>query len=402
MTAAGGEGATAFTARWAEWSALAVFALTPLIGYLAPLGFAPLVGLGGLIAAPALLRARRFDPWPVGALALLLAWMAISMRWSPFHAKHLSTSVLTRVGFDLLFGVAMIGAYAAMAKDAARRAAAVLAGATLLLALFLLADALAGARVYHFLKLLIGQPIGMDLARRNIAQAAYVVALLFWPTAQALGRLGWRTAAGPILLMAAAVVAAKMLLLADAPMYALLAGGLAWLAVRWLGATAARLLLLAGVLLFGLAPLLVVEGVRSGFFAWLHERLEASWDARLDIWSFVTRAIVEHPLRGWGVDASRSFGPSIPLHPHNGALQVWLELGAPGAILACVLVAWLSGALAALSRVSPSQAAAGAGGMTAYMVIGSLSFGVWQEWWVALGCLTVAALAVACRAWPAA
>ena len=55
-----------------------------------------------------------------------------------------------------------------------------------------------------------------------------------------------------------------------------------------------------------------------------------------------------------------------------------------------------------MARNNPSQAAAGAGALTAYLVIGGISFGVWQEWWVALGFLTVGCLAMLRRAWPAA
>ncbi len=34
--------------------------------------------------------------------------------------------------------------------------------------------------------------------------------------------------------------------------------------------------------------------------------------------------IADKPLQGWGLDASRMFGPGIVLHPHDAALQVWL------------------------------------------------------------------------------
>jgi len=144
----------------------------------------------------------------------------------------------------------------------------------------------------------------------------------------------------------------------------------------------------------------MLEGVRTGVMRFLHRHVAESWDARLDIWAYVSIVTAEHPLRGWGLDSSRTFGAAIPLHPHNAALQVWLELGAPGAALFGALVGWIAASLAVLARVQPSQAAAGAGALTAYLMIGALSFGVWQEWWVALGCLTVASLAVVRRAWP--
>ena len=90
-------------------------------------------------------------------------------------------------------------------------------------------------------------------------------------------------------------------------------------------------------------------------------------DARVAIWRFTTERVVERPWLGWGMDASRMWPGVIPLHPHNAALQVWLELGVVGAACAAVAIA--------------------------YLTIGALSFGVWQEWWLGLGVLA----AVTCQ-----
>ena len=40
------------------------------------------------------------------------------------------------------------------------------------------------------------------------------------------------------------------------------------------------------------------------------------------------------------------------------------------------------------------MAGAAAGAVAAYLVIGALSFGVWQEWWLGLGALTAGMIAV--------
>jgi len=204
----------------------------------------------------------------------------------------------------------------------------------------------------------------------------------------------------PVALMAAAVLAAQRLLGADAPLFALAAGGVVWASVRLLGPMAVRLLMAIAVAVFTLAPLLMLESVRTGLIGMMRAGLPESWSARLDIWTFVASQAAEHPLRGWGADASRTFGDAIPLHPHNAALQIWLELGAPGAALAGALIGWITACLAVMARTHPAHAAAGAAALTAYLVIGAVSFGVWQEWWVGLGLLTVAALAVVRRAWP--
>ncbi len=75
----------------------------------------------------------------------------------------------------------------------------------------------------------------------------------------------------------------------------------------------------------------------------------------------------------------------LPLQPHNAALQVWLDLGLLGAVLA----AWLAVALGiAAARIGPGAV----GALAAGAVTGMLSYGVWQEWWIGFALLVVAGL----------
>lgn len=76
---------------------------------------------------------------------------------------------------------------------------------------------------------------------------------------------------------------------------------------------------------------------------------------RLHIWKYTAEKIMEKPLLGWGAGASKRLGNDdvgnltdpkfgvlgepIPLHPHNGVLQIWLEFGAAGALMAFLLFA---------------------------------------------------------------
>ncbi len=390
--------------RWAGFVALFAVAWIAPLAYLAPLGFAPMVGLTGLLAVPLFLGPGRrwpFPLWPVAILVLLFGWAAVTRLWSPYVDTHgFAERTAFKIAMQAATAIAMIAAFSLLSRDAARKAAAVLVGALVLLSLVLLADTLGGVRLYRALKTMIGEPISYELGRRNIAQGCYVLALLFWPAAYAAGRMGWRVAIFPLGLMVVAIVMGERILLADAPFVAFIAAGAAWLAVRWLGPLTARLLTLCGIALFCLAPLVVQEGVRNGAIGVLHSFVPASWDARLDIWAFASGLVAEHPLRGWGLDASRGFGTAIPLHPHNGAIQIWLELGAVGAALTGALIGWIGSALTATSRINPSLAAAGAGSLTTYLVIGSLSFGVWQEWWLALGGLAAGCIVLVGRGWP--
>src|SRR5690606_35694197 len=57
-------------ADWCGWVLAGMFALTPLVGWLAPLGFAPLVALAGLLTLPAI-HLRR-DDWSTGIALVVL------------------------------------------------------------------------------------------------------------------------------------------------------------------------------------------------------------------------------------------------------------------------------------------------------------------------------------------
>jgi exopolysaccharide production protein ExoQ len=119
--------------------------------------------------------------------------------------------------------------------------------------------------------------------------------------------------------------------------------------------------------------------------------LDRSVQHRLQIWQFVTDRAMERPYAGWGLDASRrlpggkkltSLGEArLPLHPHNGILQVWLELGVPGVILLSLFVGYVVIGLAN-GRAPPTAAAVRIGMTLPAMIVGCLAFGIWQNWWV--------------------
>jgi len=235
---------------------------------------------------------------------------------------------------------------------------------------------------------MIGDPIRPDVARVKVSIATYALALLFWPASRILAWRGW---AGWGVILLIAIVGGSFALSSDAVLAALAASTVVWIMVRFTGEFGARVLVALVAAPFVFAPLLVLTGVSQGVFATLHRMVPASWDARLDIWAFAAGNIQHHPIRGWGLDASRMFGPAIPLHTHNSALQIWLELGAVGAALVGVFFAVLAYGIVRLTERSRGLGAMAAAALTSYVVIGGLSFGVWQEWWLALGALTLIA-----------
>jgi O-antigen ligase len=84
----------------------------------------------------------------------------------------------------------------------------------------------------------------------------------------------------------------------------------------------------------------------------------------------------------------------IPLHPHNGILQIWLELGALGAF---ILIGLLTGILRGIDRaaIGALEKAICHGVFTTAITLASVSFGIWQSWWLSaiflIAALTVAA-----------
>lgn len=342
-------------------------------------------------------------PWPRGAAAwagsALFAWGALSAAWALEPLRALGTSA--QIGGFVLLGAAACRAVAEDGEAEKRRLmAAACAGLAVGLLLAAL-DAATGNAVRAAVRGLDAVPPHLAFGLKPAASAM----ALWLPLAAAapgLSRL-WRgsvLAGGGAVLLLLPGESAKIAVVAAA-----LAGGAALLAPRLaprlLGAGLALAILLMPLVL---GPVLA-RGVPAGGIA-------PSAAHRLLIWDFAATRIAERPALGWGMEGSRAvpgrdanpspealgrFGLSnpaasrwelLPLHPHNGALQLWLELGLPGALSGAALAFLLGLAAARAARPAVATAALAAGAVTAM-----LSFGAWQEWWVGAELMAAAALA---------
>jgi O-antigen ligase len=343
-------------------------ALTPLFAWLGPLGFAPLLGLVGLLSLPALRIGAREAPLAVVLLAGV-AWAAFSGFWSVHRPDELEDSVALKLLLQLPLYWAAWAAARRADPELRRRALRIFAWGLAAYGALLLVEAFTDAAIYRGLRDLLNDPIRPDLARKNVAQGSFVLALL-WPVA----------AAGGFRAGAPAWLAAHKFL-SDAPVLAvglaILIGGLVWIWPR----SAPKILALGAAALVLLMPVLILAMYLQG----LGRHLPESWEQRVGYWTYAMQRIAEHPFRGWGLDASRAFSPYIQLHPHNGALQVWLELGVAGAVAAALAWAFVFRRMARDER--SLVAAATAGSACVYLFFGVVSFGVWQEWWLALAAL---------------
>lgn len=126
---------------------------------------------------------------------------------------------------------------------------------------------------------------------------------------------------------------------------------------------------------------------------------------RVNIWLSFDAAIHEDPILGAGFGASARLGETsiaqrVPPerrvlldvgHPHNAVLQIWVELGLIGALLAGA-VCFLT--LDAVARQSRVITALGLALMASAVAVAIIGHGAWQGWWVsALGASIVWLLA---------
>ena len=195
---------------------------------------------------------------------------------------------------------------------------------------------------------------------------------------------------------AAATLAALAIQQSDSGAAALgLAAAAAAYAMARLSRAATLALAAAGIVLsVALAPV-AGELMQGAIPAAWHERLKGSnSQARVDIWRSFGAAVREQPWLGAGFAAGSAFPESAGArrvdpayatllavgHPHNGALQLWTDLGAVGAALALVV---LGLTLRLVTSLPDDLFAPGIALMAAAVAVSLVGHGLWQGWWAA-------------------
>lgn len=374
--------------RTAEIARATMFALLAPAAAGGALALAPLVPFFGFVSwRPSLaLPALRKPPLYLLLLAAFIVWMAVTMLWGPENGRPAALQLAVTSAGGLMF---VRAAYAD--ADALRLTRAGVLAALTVLAILLSIEAAAGMPMNH-----AANPGNQDWQiAGNPGRGVVVLLCLLWGALALLAsRRAW-------LFCVAMLAAGGMLALQfgqSANIFAFAAGAAAfaggWLAPRiaiWAtsGGVAAWLLLAPF-----LSPLVTTRAALE---------LPYSWANRIEIWRYVSAQVLERPLFGWGLGAARAdeetiivFGrrvSAIPVHPHSGSLQIWLETGGVGAILAAAAIMAGGWALArAWGRYRPGAAAA-CGSMAAIGIIANVSFGIWQSWWHAAMLIAAAAVA---------
>lgn len=317
-------------------------------------------------------------PLAWAALAFL-AWSLLSLAWSPFPAASL------RVGGEFL--PTLVAAYmlACLAPGripafAPRLGAVAIAVAGLLIAVDLALD------------LVLERALGHRAAAFVHNRPVLTLDLVAGPVALVIWRQRDRGLAAGVLVFAALGVLRSI---SGAAQLGLFAGAAMFAAGRLLPRRAG--IGLAGLGLGLAVALAPVEGdlLARTMPEAAHERLvQSSSRARVAIARSFGAAVAADPWRGAGFGTSARFGETpvaqaLPDemrvllgvgHPHNSFLQVWAELGLPGAVLAALTLMLM---LARIPRLDQPDRATALGLVACATAIAFVEHNGWAAWWTA-------------------
>lgn len=359
-------------------------ALLPVVAVVAPKGTVGLLLLAAVLAAPTYWWVCRRLPVPDVrlsiALGLLIAWCAIASAWSVEPVQSLVLAIRMAVIFAA--GMVLFAASAALDEAARRRVGLwLVAGFGVSLAYMAVEIGLD----YPLLRAFKEAHPGKEAVWFN--RGAVSLALIVWPVTARLWERGarWKALAIPV-----ALGIGSIFLESESAMLGFAVGIATVLLVLALPRAGRAVAIAASVLAFVAMPF-----AAKGMFD--HGWHRADWlinsaQHRVEIWDFTLQRIAEKPLLGWGFDAARHLETLYPatsetgralmaLHPHSVPLQVLLELGALGAVIALGLLCLVA---MRLDGVSGRARAFGQAAFVAALAIGLVAYGAWQNWWLSL------------------
>lgn len=373
------------TANWIiPLSAFVMAAIAP-VAVLGGKGMVLVLGIGGSAALFELIRRGRVTSlrhplWLSGLLGAAFLWMFIDGLF--LHPDGFNWLVLIKIVTICLMGQAFLVCVKDLQLPHSRfleNALLVGVGAAVIMAgLYVTVLGISGHMLW-------GSNVANPMA--SIRPGSGVIAALIWPCLAIVWQRGWRWRLAAALLAAVAAISAG-----GAAALSLAMGCIAFVVIIVFARKGAVLLVLLSVTVVMVMPALFSHVVTPNQVINALPVLGDSAQHRLYIWEFVGNHVFEKPLGGWGLDASRSLAGGnspapvgdalLPLHPHNAAIQIWLELGLPGALIFAGLLGFILLSTAKTPK-GDLRAATSTALVVTLMGIAMLSFGIWQSWWLA-------------------
>lgn len=346
------------------------------------------LGVIGLIAHKA--YTPPYPTWLV-ALAIFLGWAWLSQFWSAYPKVEGFSNAEKILVMGLVFP-AVIWLWTQMRDhvlgDILRKAIVV---SFFLGVALLFIDALSGFKIsFLFDPMHEGETYARRHADgvRNIGRGAVFAAVMIMPIAGLIWERFEARIAVLIAMLAITVIGFK-LNVTVAIFLPWLGLAFAYLGRRYPTKTVKGLMVLAIAMIMG-APF--IAGLAQSVDKEALRFLPMSWTHRLYMWEFLPTQILEHPFIGQGFDSARTFNEQLVLpngetvslvsmHTHNAGLQIWLETGLIGALLAIFCVCQFFKPLSEFVTEKSMRGFGMSGFLISFIVTASLSFGVWQFWW---------------------
>lgn len=382
---------------------------------------APLRLRGGAFAIPPALR-------PIAVcVSALVAWAALSAVWSIQPEQSLVRAL--KIAALGICGLILLRAALRLDEEERRLAGLGLLIGLCLLLLQLAVEIVTGGMFTGILHPSV--PNDPSVRLLNLRNGTAVLAIFLWPGAVIAARRFSLPAAVAFVLLS---VGLTLYIDLGSAGLALIVGGLAMAFVRFGPRRASAVIVAVSVLAVVIAPVLPSALPAGAWMRDIPDSMRVSVYHRSKIWSFTAERIWRRPILGWGMDGARSLpggdylydinrdleyekvygvlcdlpgaggstqasppgdtgirepctqppyaivAQAMPLHPHNASLQLWLELGAVGALLGAALV-FLAQIAIKRARYSAADTAAAFAAFAAAFVVAGLSYGIWQSWW---------------------
>ncbi|MEL6361910.1 MAG: O-antigen ligase family protein [Pseudomonadota bacterium] len=338
------------------------------------------------------LRKRPSLPWAlyIGSTVLFCIWAAVSVFWSPLPDRG---DWVWRFGGSFVLAALAFNSVTYLTPAARIRAAKAVAWGVLAMALLLCFEALTGGLLRKLTP--PDERIERDLI--SLGRGTLLLTLLVWPAKRIFtGDLG-RPLLGWALIAIAAIPALSFTIETNAAMLA--AGALAVIAANAFERKVISALIFLIIAAIWLTPafayFLPLDSVAESA-----DYLPDSWRQRLYIYDRAGGEIATH-LFGGGIEYARYLSRpmvtvningvdlnTMPIHPHNLFLHIWMDLGIVGAIsLTGVALAGLHAIRGLI--LTRTETAMIAGVLAALLVTATTEWSLWQVWrfaavWIAM------------------
>ncbi len=316
-------------------------------------------------------------------------WAGLSLLWAPMEGYSLST--VAKFTGSCVVGLVICGSVLVTDHRVLRRLIIGSSAGFVAASAYIIIDILGAGALDHAIFGYVYRPVyGYFWLKPTVA----LLTLVAWPLAYAIWRIRRNVLLSLIPPLTATCLGYAIGFHASIPAFILALGCCG--AVCLLKSRAKYVI--AGPLLMAMLLMpLPLQHINPSLLTTPEQTKSTAWRSvthRLLIWEFTSHRIAEKPLLGTGIAASRHYGETaklhddrhrfygeaIPIHPHNGPLQIWLELGAVGTIIAGAMIYFIVGLFTASPVLGVGIAAGGLFGTAiAYFLV---SFNLWSSWWL--------------------